>query len=309
MLQLPEMNTIEGWIRPAQLVLAGLGAGLLGIGLTLWLLQIQPLYNVFSLIGGGFFLLFTLSFRLSLPGADALEKTENNLHLKPDSDPEQLNEFAHDLKAPLNAIIGFAGLMEEEMKGPLPEVYADYPGLIRQSGETMLEMVNRILNMAQAGPAEPTPHFQSVDLTQSARFALSRFQLPGRSRQVKLTLLAPEHQVCVQSDPTLLARIWDNLIGNALKYTPDGGQIFILVQANVGEVSIGVRDQGAGMSREDLQRIGQRFVQGDNVEGREGSGLGLSIVKQLTELHHGRLFVRTAPGEGTEVEVRLPVPD
>ena len=220
--------------------------------------------------------------------------------------PVNFAEMAHDLRSPLNAIIGFASLMEEQVKGPLPEVYKAYPGMIREGGENLLDMIEGVLKNAREGGAPTSTEFTQISLNSSAEAARTRFELRCDQQSVKLVLLSQGPEVFALANSSILARIWDNLISNALKYSEPGGKIFLMVQERSDGAYFGVRDLGVGMSQADLQRIGARFVQGQNVGNREGSGLGLSIVTQLTELHSGRLTVRSAPGEGTEVEICLP---
>ena len=217
-----------------------------------------------------------------------------------------ITALAHDLKSPLTAIIGFAGLMENQVKGPLPEAYKDYPQLIREGGETLLDRVEQLLEAARNGGRESPPRLQPTDIRASLVQARARFAAQACQTAKDIILLGAREPVMAMADAHLIGRILDNLISNALKYSPRGGKIFLFTEDLPQGVYLGVRDLGVGMRAEDLARIGDRFVQGENAEGRRGTGLGLSIVKRLTQIQSGQLTLRSAPGQGTEVEIILP---
>lgn len=228
---------------------------------------------------------------------DVVHHIENN---------QDFSALAHDLKTPLNAIIGFAGLMESEIKGPLPEGYKDYPPLIREGGETLLSMVEQLLEAARSGRAEWIADCALIDLRHSLSLAQARFTDAACQAGIELILLGDDAAVTAFADRQMVARILDNVISNALKYSPRDSKVFLLAQSQPDGAYLGVRDLGIGMSEADLERIGVRFVQGDNADGRKGTGLGLSIVKRLTQLQSGSLRVRSAPQQGTEIEIILP---
>ncbi|MEP1143190.1 MAG: HAMP domain-containing sensor histidine kinase [Henriciella sp.] len=221
---------------------------------------------------------------------------------------ERTNFFAglgHDLKSPLNGIIGFADIMDAELRGPLPDAYQDYPTLIRESGETLLRLVEDLLGYAkaEAGTYELDP--AELDIAASGESVLRQSkalaELSGVTLQMKTS-----GEVLALADAGAVRRIWDNLVSNAIKYSSKGDSI-TLSAFERGEASyISVRDTGAGMSAGDLARIAKPFAQGENAKGRSGTGLGLAMVQKLAELQGGRVKIETAPGQGTTVTVKLP---
>lgn len=221
---------------------------------------------------------------------------------------ERTNFFAglgHDLKSPLNGIIGFADIMDAELRGPLPDAYQDYPTLIRESGETLLRLVEDLLGYAkaEAGTYELDP--AELDIAASGESVLRQSkalaELSGVTLQMKTS-----GEVLALADAGAVRRIWDNLVSNAIKYSSKGDSI-TLSAFERGEASyISVRDTGAGMSAGDLARIAKPFAQGENAKGRSGTGLGLAMVQKLAELQGGLVKIETAPGQGTTVTVKLP---
>ncbi len=213
--------------------------------------------------------------------------------------------LGHDLKSPLNAVIGFADLMGEEVRGPLPEAYQDYPGLIKESGQTLLRLVEDMLGYArsEAGTLEIEP--APIDVAASAKAVLRQSQADAERRGVKLVLKSAAETLAM-ADAGAVQRIWDNLVSNAIKYSHEGGTVTLAIQKRPNHIVLSVSDRGIGMDSEDLARIATPFEQGRNARGKAGTGLGLAMVKRLAELHGGKMMIRTAPGEGTQITVALP---
>lgn len=221
---------------------------------------------------------------------------------------ERTNFFAglgHDLKSPLNAVIGFSEMMETEILGPMPEAYKDYPGLIRESGQTLLRLVEDMLGYArsEAGTYEIDP--SAMDVTASAETIMRQSQAEAQRADVTLELKSTG-EVLAYADAGAVQRIWDNLVSNAIKYSDSGGTVTLATKDQGQSVLISVTDRGAGMDAEDLSRIAKPFEQGRNSRGHAGTGLGLAMVQKLADMHKGKVTIRTAPGEGTQVIVTLP---
>ncbi|MEM8615991.1 MAG: HAMP domain-containing sensor histidine kinase [Pseudomonadota bacterium] len=216
--------------------------------------------------------------------------------------------LGHDLKNPLNGVIGFADLMDSEVKGPMPEAYKDYPGLIRESGTALLNLVEDILDYAKADAGafelDPCP----VDLSASAQSVVRLNQGSAERAGVRLEFDAP-YDLFAMADARAISRILDNLISNAIKYSPPGAAVTVSLRRIGSDVSLSVADEGLGMDEQDLARIAEPFAQGTNSGERVGTGLGLALVRRLSELHGGRTVIRTAPGRGTRVTVSFPVGD
>ena len=213
--------------------------------------------------------------------------------------------LGHDLKSPLNAVIGFAEIMDAEMRGPMPDAYKDYPGLIRESGETLLRLVEDMLAYAKSESGTYELDLAPMDIAASGESVLRQSQAMADKAEVKLRMTGTA-EVIAMADADAVRRIWDNLVSNAIKYSSPGDTVTLQANALGEACVIQVTDTGAGMDAEDLARIAQPFAQGRNAKGRAGTGLGLAMVQRLAEMQGGQVEIRTAPGTGTRITVRLP---
>ncbi len=229
----------------------------------------------------------------ALPGDEVLERT---------------NFFAglgHDLKSPLNAVIGFADIMDAEIRGPMPDAYKDYPSLIRESGETLLRLVEDILGYAKSEAGTYELDLAPMDIAASGESVMRQSQAMAEKAGVALKMQS-DREVLALSDAGAVRRIWDNLVSNAIKYSASGDTVTLSAKLRDGFAVLQVSDTGAGMDADDLARIAKPFAQGRNAKGRAGTGLGLALVHSLAELHGGQVKIATALGQGTTVTVLLP---
>lgn len=213
--------------------------------------------------------------------------------------------LGHDLKSPLNGIIGFADIMDTELRGPMPEPYKDYPSLIRESGETLLRLVEDILGYAKAEAGTYELDVAPMDIAASGESVLRQSKAIAELSGIDLSM-TNAGEVMAGADAGAVRRIWDNLVSNAIKYSSKGDSVTLAAFEKAGVSYLRVRDTGAGMDAEDLARIAKPFAQGHNAKGRSGTGLGLAMVQRLAELQGGQVKIETSPGAGTTVTVSLP---
>ncbi|MEO1476435.1 MAG: HAMP domain-containing sensor histidine kinase, partial [Pseudomonadota bacterium] len=213
--------------------------------------------------------------------------------------------LGHDLKTPLNAILGFADLMKAEVRGPMPEAYKDYPTIIHESGQDLMLLVEDILDLAKADANSHRLELEPVDLVASAASVIRQLEDQAARASVKLALTG-DAEVWAEADPRAVRQIWQNLLSNAIKYSNEGDTVTLTAGSLASSVFLSVKDHGAGMDQEDLDRIARPFAQGVNAKGRAGTGLGLAVVQRFAELHGGRVVIDTAPGKGTRIRVTLP---
>jgi two-component system, cell cycle sensor histidine kinase PleC len=219
-----------------------------------------------------------------------------------------LANMSHELRTPLNAIIGFSEIMESEMFGPLgADKYVEYSRDIRESGEYLLDVINDILDMSkiEAGGIRLAPETVELDslLTDCIRVVSTR------AGEKNLALHADfEPAIHLDADRRALKQITLNLLSNAVKFTPDGGAVSVRARLRGGRVSIAIKDNGIGIPRQALHKLGRPFEQVESqlTKRHQGSGLGLAIAKSLVELHGGTMRIRSQLGRGTIVVVRLP---
>jgi two-component system cell cycle sensor histidine kinase PleC len=220
-----------------------------------------------------------------------------------------LANMSHELRTPLNAIIGFSEIMEAAMFGPLGvDRYREYSRDIRESGEYLLEVINDILDMSkiEAGGIRLAPQDLELDpvLADCLRVVW------GRASEKHLILdsqIAPG--IRLKADRRALKQIALNLLSNAVKFTPDGRAVTVRGHVRAGMVSIAIVDNGIGIPKDALRKLGRPFEQVESqlTKRHQGSGLGLAIAKSLVELHGGAMRIRSTLGKGTTVLVRLPL--
>jgi PAS domain S-box-containing protein len=218
-----------------------------------------------------------------------------------------LSTMSHELRTPLNAILGFSELLTDERYGQMNERQSRYVNHIHTSGKHLLKLISDILDLSkiEAGRLELTR--EDVAVTSACAEVLSALQpLAGKKSQALLQQVEPS--LYVRADATRFKQIIMNLIGNAIKFTPEGGRIE-LAACRVGEqVRLEVRDNGPGIPPEDQQRIFEAFYRrAQSGATIEGTGLGLAITVRLLELHGSKLEIESKPGEGTCFYFSLPL--
>lgn len=224
----------------------------------------------------------------------------------PDALPvRRIAEVSHELKTPLNHIIGFAEMMAHGVLGPAPEKYAEYSGLIVASGRRMLGLVNDWLDLGRLAEGRFDIARENCDLAAIAADAVRDASLALADRPGALRLMT-EGKRPAHVDPRAARQILDNLIANALKFSPPDAGVRVWVRRVRDVAVIEVSDEGPGLTDSEKARLGAAFVRGANVQGAEGTGLGLALVRALSEAHGGKLFLLDSPGGGALVRVALP---
>jgi signal transduction histidine kinase len=222
---------------------------------------------------------------------------------------EILQIAAHDLKTPLQTILGFSELAADECRPGSPA--AEYTWQIANGAGRMLEIVGSLLDMTALDEGRLVPSWAPVDLGQVAAQVVASSRPAADRKRQRINLLA-EPVPGVLGDELHLAQVIDNLVSNAIKYSPAGASIDVEVGRSGEAVSVAVRDEGPGLTEEDLARVFGRFNRltarptGDETS----TGLGLYIVRRLVELHGGTVRAESAgPGRGARFVVVLPALD
>ena len=221
-----------------------------------------------------------------------------------------LANMSHELRTPLNAIIGFSDIMRSALFGPLAERYAEYAGLIHESGGHLLDLINDVLDMSKIEADRFTLTLEPFDAREAVSAALRLVRVQADAAHISLRGALPPRPLHVNADRRALKQIVLNLVSNSLKFTPAGGQVNVLAREIGGRLEIIVADTGVGIAADDLERLGRPYEQAGGAEQRAmGTGLGLSLVRAFAELHGGVMTIRSILGEGTAVSVKLPVMD
>jgi cell cycle sensor histidine kinase DivJ len=219
-----------------------------------------------------------------------------------------LANMSHELRTPLNAVLGFADIMRQRLFGPLPDRYADYAASIHEAGAHLLDLINDVLDVSkiEAQKYQLTP--EVLDARDPVAAAMALVRPLADDKGVSLTGVLPPEPLTVTADRRALKQMALNLLSNAVKFTPPEGSVTVTLGAIGPYLELVVADTGSGIAPEDLKRLGRPFEQaGDGDQRARGTGLGLSLVRSLAELHGGRLTLDSTLGEGTAATVRLPV--
>ena len=217
---------------------------------------------------------------------------------------------SHELRTPLNAIIGFSDMMRSRLFGPLPGKYAEYANLIHDSGQHMLDLIGDVLDMSKVEAGKYELHYDNFDAADVIRSTVKMIRPAADQAEVVLAIEINESDaLLIEADRKAMRQILLNLLSNAIKFSHKGGRVVVAAKAVGDTLNLSVQDHGIGMSAEDVAKIGQPYQQASSanmIEDR-GTGLGLALVKSLSELHGGRFAVASQEGEGTTVEVFLPL--
>jgi signal transduction histidine kinase len=218
---------------------------------------------------------------------------------------------SHELRTPLNAILGFTEIMQKRMFGPVGgDRYAGYIDDIHGTAKHLLSIITDILDLSKAEVGKLTLQEQEIDLVAIAAQGLRLLRERAAEAGLRLSMQAPDSGVVVvRGDERLVKQVVLNLLGNAIKFTPAGGSIAVVVEeAAEGGCAVRVADSGIGIAEADLGRVLEPFVQVEGAFARKhgGTGLGLPLVKKVMELHGGQVTIASTLGAGTTVTVTFP---
>ena len=236
----------------------------------------------------------------------AQEKTRAELANK--SKSEFLANMSHELRTPLNAIIGFSEIMEGGTFGPLgSDKYNEYCRDIRMSGEFLLDVINDILDMSKIEAGRYQLEVENLDLGEIAGECVRITSLRAEEKNISTSVVIGD-DLSLRGDRRALKQVMLNLLSNAVKFNEENGSIKVRARSVSGGITISIEDNGIGIERHSVRRLGRPFEQVENqfTRSHTGSGLGLAISRSLVELHGGALRIRSTPGKGTIVTVRLP---
>ena len=213
-------------------------------------------------------------------------------------------DIAHELRTPLSLILGHA---EGVHDGVLPPSIENFE-IIREEAARLEHLVDdlRTLSLADAGELRIEP--QNISPFKLAQDVITRYQYLANQRNITLTLDAAPSLPELSLDPVRITQVFSNILDNALRHTPEGGQIKIAIRLVNDGVQFSVQDSGPGVSESELPRLFDRFYRADSSRTRAagGSGLGLAIVKSIIEAHGGKIWAESEPDQGLRVSILLP---
>ncbi len=223
------------------------------------------------------------------------------------------NEFvstvSHELRTPLTSIKGYVDLILDGDAGEINEIQQEFLGIVKENSDRLVELINDMLDISRIESGRIHFKVQPIAVDDVVQGAVDTFKavLSQTGRSVKVRV--PDDLPPVAADPDRVGQVLINYLSNALKYSPNGGQVAVTAKREGDFVRIGVRDHGLGISREDQKRLFTKFYRVDSALTRDigGTGLGLSICKSIIELLGGEIGVRSRAGEGSTFWFTLPV--
>jgi signal transduction histidine kinase len=217
--------------------------------------------------------------------------------------------ISHELRTPLSSILGYLELMRDDEENPLSEEQVQYLGVAERNANRLLRLVGDLLFTAQVGSSSFSLDTTVLELGPILTASVESATLNAASAGVSLGVTVPENPISVLGDAQRLGQAVDNLISNAIKFTPRGGAVTVEVAVIDSKAVITIRDTGMGIPEDELDQLFARFFRASTATRAAvpGVGLGLSITKAIIAAHHGELDVESEIGTGTSFIVRLPL--
>jgi signal transduction histidine kinase len=215
---------------------------------------------------------------------------------------------SHQLRTPASAVKGFLSLLLDGYAKPLTSKQKELLESAYEENEQQLRLINQILSISQAESQQMQLSKIEVDLVKLAQKTVGQLQAIALEHKQKITVHASEKSIVTLLDSEKIHMVIENLVSNALKYSPDGAEIVVSVERGVDAVVLRVKDKGYGIDPQDIYLLFKKFSRLPNPKSvkAQGSGLGLYLVEKLVELHGGTIEVQSKQGVGTTFTVRLP---
>ena len=219
-----------------------------------------------------------------------------------------LANMSHEFRTPLNAIIGFTEVLQDQIPGPLNAEQVEYLGDVHNAGQLLLRLINDVLDLAKVESGRLELFYETFPVAQTVREAVTTLRGAAEKKGIAIQLNLPPDLGLITADQIRLKQILFNLLSNAVKFTDRGG-VNVSVAIEDGQLHLAIADTGIGIRPEDMQRIFVEFSQVDDSHARrhEGTGLGLALSKRLVEAHGGRIWLESRFGEGSVFHVLLPL--
>lgn len=221
---------------------------------------------------------------------------------------EFIANVSYGLRAPLTSVIGFAEILSDEYFGKMNKKQQEYTQGIVQSSQELMDMINDVIDLATIEAGYMELHFENVDVYKLSDHIRNLVAGRADDEKISFAVTCPENIGTCRADEIRLKQTLLNLLSNSLKYTPEGGSVKLTISKVDDHVQFMVKDTGVGIAEEDQRRVFEKFERAHEGVGRpSGTGLGLSLVKNLVELHGGSVSLSSQPGEGTIVTCLLPI--
>ncbi|MCL2836332.1 MAG: HAMP domain-containing histidine kinase [Defluviitaleaceae bacterium] len=214
-----------------------------------------------------------------------------------------VSNISHEFKTPITSIRGFAKHLKSETLSD--EQRNEYLDIIISESERLTRLSNNVLLLSRLESTGKVTEENEYSLDEQIRRTILLLEPQLRRKQLEVSITL--ENIRIHANEEMLSHLWINLLGNAIKFSPDGGEINVALKSSEGDACVTVSDKGAGMDDETKRRIFDKFYQGDQSRAAEGNGLGLSLVKRILELENGKIKVQSELGKGSSFTVSLPI--
>ncbi len=257
-------------------------------------------------------LLFLISLIYNLQIAKLKVREEERLKQLNAAKSKFYTNITHEFRTPLTIILGVADIINDKVKNAVSKEVK----MIKNNGGKLLRLVNQLLNLSKMEAGSMSVSLIQSDILPYLKYIMESFHSLAEEKNVRLHFLSNLDSIMMDYDPDIIEEVLINLLSNALKFTPHGGDIYIQVEKestgkeeSAGNIIIHVRDNGVGIAEAKLPFIFDRFYQADDESTRkaEGTGIGLSLVKECVMLIKGTIGVKSKQNQGTEFILRLPI--
>ena len=221
---------------------------------------------------------------------------------------DMVANISHDLRTPLTALQGYLETVLIKGEGLSGDERRHYVELALKHSQRLGRLTGELFELAKLESDRPPVQIESFSLAELVQDVAQKFRLEAEQRRIGLETEIPPDAALVTGDIALIERVLENLIENALRYTPEGGRVSLSLIPDAGRIAAQIRDTGRGIPREALPRIFERFYRVEKARGdaQEGAGLGLAIVQRILQLHDSAIEVESEPGVGTSFRFALP---
>jgi signal transduction histidine kinase len=236
-----------------------------------------------------------------------IEKQNVELQVADVAKDEFVGTVSHELRTPLTSIRGFLELMLDESGDPLTEQQRGFLATVQRGSNRLERLVNDLLLTAQLQAGHLDIQKTHADLVEIVRDSVESARAQAASKALQLSLMSSSGSIQIEADVVRLAQAVDNVISNAIKFTPEGGSVKVALAQGVDRVSLTVTDTGMGMTAADIERLFEPFFRTNSAVEIQGTGLGLPIVKAIIEAHDGLISIASEPDVGTSFAISLPL--
>ncbi len=217
---------------------------------------------------------------------------------------ELVHTVSHDLRSPLTSVIGYTELIERA--GSLTDMQREFLKRIQESVQHITSLINDLLELGSVEAGLDTSR-ELIQLDGILNYTLEMLQGQIRAKHIKVQTRIDALLPALRANPVRLRQVFDNIVGNAIKYSNDQGEVSVSMRFEAEQIIVQVTDNGPGIPAKDQAHIFDKFYRASNASARSGSGLGLAIVKSIVEAHQGRVWVESAIGRGSSFFIVLPV--